>query len=109
MAKNGDRDGLPNVLVEAQSQALSCVSTPVSGVTELLEDGLNACIVPSEDPEALAAALARMIAAPDLRRTQGLAGQAIVREKFSCDTGIAELMALFEATQPGERRQRAVA
>jgi glycosyltransferase involved in cell wall biosynthesis len=108
VAKNGDRDGLPNVLVEAQSQALSCVSTPVSGVTELLEDGLNACIVPSEDPEALAAALARMIAAPDLRRTQGLAGQAIVHDKFSSETGIAELLDLFEATQPGERRQRAV-
>ena len=39
IAKDGDRAGLPNVLMEAQSQALACLSTEVSGVSELIEDG----------------------------------------------------------------------
>ena len=109
VARDGDRDGLPNVLVEAQSQALTCISTPVSGVTELLQDGLNARIVPPDNAADLAEALAELIAAPKLRIEQGLAGQAIVHSKFSCETGIAELMALFAATEPGKNRQRGVA
>ncbi|MEM8646961.1 MAG: glycosyltransferase, partial [Pseudomonadota bacterium] len=57
IAPNGDRDGLPNVLVEAQSQGLSCLSTPVSGVPELVRDGENGILVPPDDPKALAEAL----------------------------------------------------
>ena len=55
IAADGDRDGLPNVLVEASSQRLACVSTDISGVPELLSDGENGLLVPPEDPAALAA------------------------------------------------------
>ena len=48
---DGDRDGLPNVLVEAASQGLACVSTDISGVPELLTDGENGLLVPPEDPQ----------------------------------------------------------
>ena len=57
IAADGDRDGLPNVLVEASSQGLACVSTDVSGVPELFIDGENGLLVPPEDPTALAQAL----------------------------------------------------
>ena len=50
IAADGDRDGLPNVLVEAASQRLACVSTKVSGVPELLSDGATACWSPPDDP-----------------------------------------------------------
>ncbi|MBL8583811.1 MAG: glycosyltransferase, partial [Rhizobiaceae bacterium] len=66
VAADGDRDGLPNVLVEASSQRLPCVSTSISGVPELLTDGENGLVVPPEDPKALAMALERMIRDPAL-------------------------------------------
>ncbi|HWB48339.1 MAG TPA: glycosyltransferase, partial [Stellaceae bacterium] len=61
VAPDGDRDGLPNVLVEAQSQRLPCIATRLSGIAELIEDGATGLLVPSGDPAALAAALARLI------------------------------------------------
>ena len=95
IAGDGDRDGLPNVLVEAQSQALCCVSTTVPGVQELIEDGVNGVLVPPEDVQALADALARAIAAPDLRRTLGAAGERKVREHFDYRASVDRLAALF--------------
>ena len=95
IAGDGDRDGLPNVLVEAQSQGLCCVSTTVPGVQELIEDGVNGVLVPPEDAQALADALARAIAAPDLRRTLGAAGERKVREHFDYRASVARLAALF--------------
>ncbi len=71
IAADGDRDGLPNVLVEAASQKLACVSTNVSGVPELLVDGENGMVVPPEDPASLAAALQRLIRSPALRQSLG--------------------------------------
>src|SRR5213076_781850 len=68
IAADGDRDGLPNVLVEAQSQSLACLSTAVSGVTELVQNEVTGLVVPPEDVDALGAALVRLITEPDLRR-----------------------------------------
>jgi glycosyltransferase involved in cell wall biosynthesis len=95
IAGDGDRDGLPNVLVEAQSQGLCCVSTTVPGVQELIEDGVNGLLVPPEDPQALADALAKAIAAPELRRKLGAAGERKVREHFDYRASVARLAALF--------------
>lgn len=58
VAADGDRDGLPNVLVEASSQRLVCASTNVAGVPELLDGRRErGSLVPPEDPAALAKAL----------------------------------------------------
>ena len=59
IAEDGDRDGLPNVLMEAQSQRLAVVATAVAAVPELVESTARpACSSPPERPAALAAALA---------------------------------------------------
>ena len=79
---NGDRDGIPNVLVEAQSMARPVVSTAISGIPELIADGYNGLLVPPQDVPALAAALARLLADPDLRARMGTAGSAVVGERF---------------------------
>ncbi|MCK7495263.1 MAG: glycosyltransferase [Comamonadaceae bacterium] len=50
VAEDGDRDGLPNVLMEAQSQRLPCVATAVSGIPELIEDGVTGLLVPPRGP-----------------------------------------------------------
>jgi len=93
IARDGDRDGLPNVLMEAQSQALACVATKVSAIPELIEDGENGLLVPPQDPQALAQALERLIRDPALRAQLGQRGHDIVRQRFSFEAGIERLLA----------------
>lgn len=94
---DGDRDGLPNVIVEACSQGLVCVSTTISGVPELLTDGINGRLVPPEDPAALATVLEQLIRAPDRRQALGAAAEARVRSEFDFHASIRQLVSLFEA------------
>lgn len=103
IAGDGDRDGLPNVLVEAASQGLCCVSTTVSGVPELIEDGVNGILVPPDDPQALAAGLARAIVDPQLRRRLGAAGERRVRSRFDYRASVAGLVALFASLGKASR------
>ncbi|MBN9530119.1 MAG: glycosyltransferase family 4 protein [Alphaproteobacteria bacterium] len=85
---DGDRDGLPNVLMEAQSQALACLATRFSGIPELIRDGETGMLVPPGDPPALAEGLARMIADPALRLRLGRAGERRVRQDFDMNRGL---------------------
>ena len=101
VARDGDRDGLPNVLVEAQSQRLACISTSVSAVPELISDRETGILVPPEDAAALAGALAALVRDPDLRERLGRAGERRVRGHFSHSGGIAYLHGLFAAGVPG--------
>jgi glycosyltransferase involved in cell wall biosynthesis len=95
IAADGDRDGLPNVLVEAQSQGLPCVSTDLSGIPELIDDGASGLLVPPGDRAALAAALARLITDPTLRARLGASGEQRVRARFDADAAIVALAAKF--------------
>ncbi|MBP2234410.1 glycosyltransferase involved in cell wall biosynthesis [Sinorhizobium kostiense] len=95
IASDGDRDGLPNVLVEASSQRLACVSTAVSGVPELIEHGRNGVVVPPEDPSALAKALEQLIRDPDLRQRLGSAAEERVRSDFDHHSSVRQLSELF--------------
>jgi glycosyltransferase involved in cell wall biosynthesis len=92
IAGDGDRDGLPNVLLEASSQSLACVASRVSGLPELIEHEISGVLVPPDDADALAAALARLIGEPLHRLRLGRAGAERVRTAFSFDRGI-ELLA----------------
>ena len=67
LASDGDRDGIPNVLVEAAATGVPIVSTAVSGVPELVQDGETGLIVPQRDPAALADAIERLLDSPKLR------------------------------------------
>jgi glycosyltransferase involved in cell wall biosynthesis len=104
IASDGDRDGLPNVLVEASSQALACVSTDISGVPELLSDGKNGWVVPPEDPRALAKAIEAAILSPQLRGKFGRAAEERVRREFDHETSIVQLTRLFESIGVEPRR-----
>jgi glycosyltransferase involved in cell wall biosynthesis len=95
VADDGDRDGLPNVLMEAQSQALPCIATSVSAIPELIEDGATGLLVPPADPTALAAALERLIREPALRARLGAAGQARIRTAFDHERAIGDLARRF--------------
>ncbi len=95
VAGDGDRDGLPNVLMEASSQALVCLSTPVSGVPELIADGETGLLVDPEDAGQLCDALALLIAQPALRQRLGANAQSKVRSEFDHDAGVTQLLDLF--------------
>lgn len=93
--RDGDMDGLPNVLMEAQSQALPCIASAISAIPELVVDGETGLLVPSEDIEALAVALGRVIVDPVLRRRLGNAGAQRVRRDFAMTPGIDTLARRF--------------
>jgi glycosyltransferase involved in cell wall biosynthesis len=97
VAADGDRDGLPNVLMEAQSQRLACVSTRLSGVPELILDGVTGLLVEPRDVAALSAAIGRLLADPELRQRLAEAGYRRVRGQFRMDAGISELVTRFAA------------
>ncbi|MBN9061969.1 MAG: colanic acid biosynthesis glycosyltransferase WcaL [Rhizobiales bacterium 65-9] len=96
IADDGDRDGLPNVLIEAASQGLASVSTPVSGVPELITHEENGLLVAPDDADAVALALARMIGDPALRHRLGKAALRRARGDFDHDAAIVELLRLFD-------------
>ena len=98
IARDGDRDGLPNVLMEAQSQGLACLSTRVAAIPELIDDGATGALVPPEDAGALARTLARLIADPAERQRLGAAGQQRVLTDFDMNGGID---ALARRLRPG--------
>ena len=106
VADNGDRDGLPNVLVEAQSQGLVCLSTCVGGVPELIRSDETGLLVPPDDVSALTEALMRLIQDPDLRKRLGEAGERRARTHFDKHAGLAQLVALFDASLAGEGEAR---
>jgi glycosyltransferase involved in cell wall biosynthesis len=95
IAQDGDRDGLPNVLLEAQSQSLPCIATPISGIPELLGDGSSGLFVPPDDPEALSAAVVRLTRDPELRLRLGKAGARRVFQAFDHERALTDLVALF--------------
>jgi glycosyltransferase involved in cell wall biosynthesis len=95
IAQDGDRDGLPNVLMEAQSQGLPCVATRVSAIPELIEDRVTGLLVAPEAPEALAEALRSLIADPALRQSLGTAGRRRVTARFDMEANIAKLAGKF--------------
>jgi colanic acid/amylovoran biosynthesis glycosyltransferase len=61
VTKNGNRDVIPNVLVEAMASGTPVISTQLSGIQELIQDGENGLLVPSEDPKALAEAISSLM------------------------------------------------
>lgn len=95
IAADGDRDGLPNVLMEAQSQGLAVLSTSVSAIPELIRHGETGWLVPPGDPAALAEALERLIRDPGLRARLAAAGEARIRAEFDAAGALDALAARF--------------
>ena len=95
VADDGDRDGLPNVLLEAQSQKVPCISTRISGIPELIEDGVTGILVEQQDPAALARAIELLLASSESRARLGQAGFDRVRARFSLLSGMEKLIQQF--------------
>jgi len=110
VAGDGDRDGLPNVLMEAQAAGLAAVASRVSAIPELIDDGVTGLLVPPGDPAALAAALATLARDPDRRAALGAAGRERVRAAFGHEAGLDRLAARFGlAVEDADREAATVA
>jgi glycosyltransferase involved in cell wall biosynthesis len=88
ISADGDRDGLPNVLMEAQSQNLACLSTNISGIPELIVHAQSGWLVEQKNVAQMTAALEKLICEPGLRNQLAQAGFDRVRKEFSMDRGI---------------------
>ncbi|WP_119302367.1 glycosyltransferase family 4 protein [Dongia deserti] len=95
IAEDGDRDGLPNVLMEAQSQKLAVIATNLPGIAELVVPGETGLLVPPNAPENLSGALLRLMRDPELRLRLAEAGYERVRQHFSLERGIDDLERRF--------------
>ncbi len=96
IARDGDRDGIPNVLMEAMSQGLPCVATHISGIPELIEDGVTGWLAPPAAPAAFSAIIAAALADPGGRQRLGVAANQYVRTAFGFGRGLGQLLELFD-------------
>lgn len=92
IAGDGDRDGLPNVLMEAQSQRLAVVATRVSAIPEFIDDGKNGLLVAPDDAAGLSAALGDLIRDPARRSEMGEAGRRKLEGAFSLTGSVGPLI-----------------
>ena len=92
---DGDRDGMPTVLVEALARAVPVVSTDVVGIGELVVDERTGLLVPPDDVSALAHALDRLLVDPALATRLGRAGRRLVAERYGPADATAALLDVF--------------
>ena len=88
-------EGVPGVLMEAMAMEIPCVATWITGIPELIRNGVDGLLVGPSDVAALADAIRQLIANPDLRRRIGEAGRARVLDKFDLRKNSAALAAVF--------------
>lgn len=88
IAGDGDRDGLPNVLMEAASQKLPIISTAVSAIPEFITDGTHGVLTPPGDAELLAGALQSLISNVSIRTSLSENAYARLKAEFGMTRGI---------------------
>ena len=95
-ARDGDAEGLPNVVVEGAACGIPVVATRHSGIPEAVEDGETGCLVREGDRQGLAARIAALLGAADLRREMGFAARALAVERFDRGRQAERLEAIYD-------------
>lgn len=89
-------EGIPRILIEAASCQRAIVTTDMPGCRELVKDGINGLLVPAQNIEALANAITKLIQNPDIRKTMGQRGRAMVEKEYSEQQVIIQTLAIYE-------------
>jgi len=101
VASDGDRDGIPNVLLEALGMEIPVISTSVSGIPEVIRDGVNGLMIAPHDAQGLADAIRRLLDSPALRQRLGAAGRQTVATGFCNDVNLETVRDLLLAASRG--------
>ena len=104
VAAGGDRDGIPNVVLEAMAAGLPVVATKVSGIPEAVSHDTTGLLVEPDDVRGLADALARVLTDTALSARFGAAARARIAEEFTLEVASSRLLALFRSDQPADLR-----
>lgn len=96
---DGNRDGLPTVLLEAMALGTPCVATNLTGIPEAIRDGQTGLLVPQHDPAALAQAIERLLTYPALRVALATRARRLVEAEFDMYKNAARLRTVFAAAQ----------
>ncbi|MDZ7360046.1 MAG: glycosyltransferase [candidate division KSB1 bacterium] len=96
----GKREGVPVVIMEAMATGLPVISTQLSGIPELVDDGRTGILVPPGDTQALFVALQKLYENPGLRQSLGRAGREKVLREFNLRLNVIKLANLFAAAKP---------
>src|SRR5574341_189245 len=97
VSEDGDRDGLPTVLLEALALGLPAISTGLPGIDEIIDHGRTGLLVPPGDGPGLADGIARLLSSPDLRRRLAALGRAKAEAAFDIRRNAQTLLNLFAA------------
>lgn len=95
---SGRREGLPVVIIEAMAAGLPVIASEISGIPEIVLDGRTGLLVPPRDPQAIAAAIERLMTDHQLRRQMTDAAGVLARERYDLDVVSERLVALFTST-----------
>ena len=98
-------EGLGTSLLDAMACGKPVVATEAGGIPEVIEDGLTGLLVPTRDPESMAAAIIRLLNDPDLRRQMGAAGILSVRERFSVERMVLDTLRVYQRVAMHEHRE----
>ncbi len=105
----GDRDGIPNVIMEAMVHALPVVATDVAGISEVVRDQDTGRLIKERDPQALAQAMAEVLGDPDQARAMAKRGQDLVLDLFDRKKNCETFLNLFSRHAKGETQGTAQA
>jgi len=95
-------EGIPVVLMEAMASGVPCVTTRITGIPELIRDGIDGLLVTPSDTQELADTLAMLMDDPELREELGKTGRARVAEHYNLSENVARLGEIFK-TRLGNR------
>lgn len=101
ISEEGDRDGLPTVLLEAMALGTPVISTAVAGIPELVIDGETGLCIPPENAVALADAIERLIGDATLRQSLSQQARRLIEREFDIERNAAQLRRIFAASAQG--------
>lgn len=93
-------EGVPVVLMEAMAIGVPCVAPRITGIPELVRDGVEGLLVTAANVEELATAIAEMMDKPDLRRRMASASRERIAEKYDLSKNVAHLSEVFRRRAP---------